>query len=1011
MNQRKTWQSARNLLLLFFLAMVFLVASSLVSPVLADKGGKGRHEQIHLAPVTAPQIKSKAQQPPKVAKTTGLKRSSAAAGTRVVDPIDLKLLVVSADGKQPGFAAITAFLQQVGIPYDTLIATQQQLVPSMLWDGGVHGYYQGIILETGALVYQAADGTWPSAFDADEWNALWEYEAMFGIRQVTFYTAPFGYPESYGLDLVTSVDTTAKPIQATLTLAGREIFPYLNAATPVEFNNAWVYLANVLDLAVTTPLLTTPEGYAIASINSANGRENLTITADHNPYLKHSMLLSYGVLDWVTKGIFLGERHVNLDIQVDDIFIDDDIWDTITRTDTTGLTYRMTGDDLNTANTWQSQVRANNATARTLALEWAFNGEGTTGIYTPDTLTPAVQGVKNSFGWVNHSFTHADLDTITRDATITELRRNDDVARNVLKLPATSYFKDAFVQPDISGLNNPAFLQGAKDFGLKYLISNTSLPEWNNPSPNAGFYSQAQPSLLIIPRRPTNLFYNLTTPDQWVSEYNYYYGPGGIWEYWDHNLTYAEILDKESDMWLSYLLKWDLDPLMFHQANLRAYAESHSLLSDLVDATLAKYNQVYNLPIRNNSEHNVGIRMAQRMAYNTSGVKASLVPGTSLTLTSPTSVLVPVTGVSYGNNREDYGGETISYVQVDAGQTVTIPLLQAPALSINDVTITEGNSGSANAVFTVSLSAAYPLAVAVNYATANGSATAGSDYTAASGTLTFAPGVTSQTVSVPVAGDLLYEADESFTVTLSSPTNATLADGSGLGTIANDDAMPALSISDVAVNEGNSATTPAVFTVTLSAVSGLPVTVAWATADGTALAGSDYTARSGTLTFAPGVTSQTVSVPVRGDVRDEADETFVVNLSNAVNATIADAQGVGTIIDNDPTPSLSINSVSRNEGRSGTTNFTFTVRLSAASGLPVTVAWATANGSATAGSDYTAAPGVLTFAAGTTSRSITIRVTGDRVVEPNETFFVNLSSPTNATLATSQGVGTIVNDD
>ena len=718
MNQRKTWQSARNLLLLFFLAMVFLVSSS---PVLADKGGKSNHEQIHQAPVTAPHIKSKAQQPPKVATTTGPKRSSAAAGTRVVDPIDLKVLVVSADGSQPGFAAITAFLQQVGIPYDTLIATQQQLVPSMLWDGGVHGYYQGIILETGALAYYDADADtdkWPSAFDTAEWNALWQYEAMFGIRQVTFYTAPFGYPESYGLSLPTEVDTTAQPLQATLTTAGRQVFPYLNAATPVEFKNAWVYLANVIDPAVTTPLLTTPEGYAIASLTRANGRENLTITADHNPYLKHSMLLSYGVLDWVTKGIFLGERHVNLDIQVDDIFIDDDVWDTKEATDTTGVTYRMTGNDLTTANTWQSQVRATNATARTLTLEWAFNGEGTTGIYTPDTLTPAVQGVKNSFGWVNHSFTHADLDTITRDATITELKKNHDLARNVLKLPATSYFKDAFVQPDIAGLNNPAFLQGAKDFGLKYLISNTSLPEWNNPSPNAGFYSQAQPSLLIIPRRPTNLFYNLTTPDQWVSEYNYYYGPGGIWEYWDHNLTYAEILDKESDMWLSYLLKWDLDPLMFHQANLRAYDGTHSLLSDLVDATLAKYNRVCNLPIRNNSEHAVGISMAQRMAYNTSGVTATLVPGTSLTVTSPTAVLVPVTGVSYGNNTEKHGGETISYVQVGAGQSVTIPLSRAPKTSsitadFNRTAINAGNYIWFNSVLAASGMGSNPVTIRV----------------------------------------------------------------------------------------------------------------------------------------------------------------------------------------------------------------------------------------------------------------------------------------------------------
>ena len=222
------------------------------------------------------------------------------------------------------------------------------------------------------------------------------------------------------------------------------------------------------------------------------------------------------------------------------------------------------------------------------------------------------------------------------------------------------------------------------------------------------------------------------------------------------------------------------------------------------------------------------------------------------------------------------------------------------SLSINDVTVTEGNAGTTSAVFTVTLSTATSQTVTVNYATANGTATEGSDYTAASGTLTFAPGVTSQTLTVAVLGDTRNEANETFFVNLSTPSNATIADGQGQGTILNDDAaLPGLSINNVTVTEGNTGTTSAVFTVTLSAASSQTVTVNYATADSKATAGSDYTATAGTLTFAPGVTSQTITVSVLGDTVKEPTETFYVNLSNATNATIVSGRGRGTILDDD----------------------------------------------------------------------------------------------------------------
>src|SRR5262249_30447587 len=197
-------------------------------------------------------------------------------------------------------------------------------------------------------------------------------------------------------------------------------------------------------------------------------------------------------------------------------------------------------------------------------------------------------------------------------------------------------------------------------------------------------------------------------------------------------------------------------------------------------------------------------------------------------------------------------------------------------------------------------------------------------------------------------GDTLNEADETFTVTLSSPTNATISRAQATGTIINDDPVPSISVADVAVQEGNSGTTPMPFTLALSAASGQTVSVAYATANGTATAGSDYTATSGTATFPAGTTSVVVNVPVIGDTVLEPDETFFLNLSSPVNATIARAQATGTILNDEGLPSLTIADTSVTEGNSGTVSAVFNVTLSAASPQTVTVNYATADGTATA---------------------------------------------------------------
>src|SRR5204862_381476 len=258
---------------------------------------------------------------------------------------------------------------------------------------------------------------------------------------------------------------------------------------------------------------------------------------------------------------------------------------------------------------------------------------------------------------------------------------------------------------------------------------------------------------------------------------------------------------------------------------------------------------------------------------------------------------------------------------------------------------------------------------------------------------------------------------------LPNPSNATIADAQGTGTILNADPAPpspltpSLSINDVQVTEGNVGSTNATFAVSLSAASSNTVLVDFFTAAGTATAGTDYPPVNGTLTYTPGQPAKTITVPVNGDTLFEPDETFFVNLSNSSNATIADAQGTGTILNDDTqapkpvTPGITINDVQVTEGNAGSTNATFTVSLSVASSNPVLVDFFTAAGTATAGTDYTPVNGTLTFTPGQTAKTITVPVNGDTLFEPDETFFVNLSNASNATLADTQGTGTILNDD
>lgn len=337
-------------------------------------------------------------------------------------------------------------------------------------------------------------------------------------------------------------------------------------------------------------------------------------------------------------------------------------------------------------------------------------------------------------------------------------------------------------------------------------------------------------------------------------------------------------------------------------------------------------------------------------------------------------------------------------------------------LSISGVTLTEGNLGAiTNAIFNVNLARTSNQVVSVAYTTANGSATAPSDYQSTSGTLVFGASETQKQIIVPVFGDNSVETNENFTVNLTAPSSSvTIGVAQATATLLNDDQL-FVSISNATVAEGNTGTNNASITVNLSEATNLPVTVNYLTAtNGSATTPGDFQTTAGIVTFNPGEVSKTITVPVVGDVLVEQNETFLVQLSNVSNnATLSPTQSTATVtIVEDDQLVLSVNNVTLIEGDTGSPNAAFTVSLSAASNQAVSVNYSAVSGTATSNTDFTPTTGTINFSPGETLKTVTVPVLGDTNPEADETFLLQLANPTGAILSlTGSGTATIRDDD
>lgn len=636
--------------------------------------------------------------------------------------VELRLLVISATDNtpaevqaktysEPALATWKAFLDQIGIPFEVLIASQETLTQDRLIGPGGVGRFQGVLLTTDSLAYFDPVSGWGSAFSADEWNLLWAYERVYGVRQVALYTYPGTFPESHGIAFANAVGTGAAAYNVQTTSYGQAIFSYLTAQAAIPLRYTWTYLARLQPDANTPnpiPLLQDGSGNVLAVLApSSDGRERLALTFAHNPYLLHSQLLGYGLIRWVTKGVFVGERRHYLGADVDDWFISQDQWDIATNSiipDSFSLSAR----DAWSFSQQQSALRSRYSAATALTWAMGFNGQGAAPSaalscdpnLTGDTaLSSMTKCLNTAFFWVNHTWSHAYMDRnppyydISYAQIFAEIKQNDDIVSAFGF--GNRYARRSLVTGDVSGLgwyapngpdtgpkvdyglgaSNPDLLQAAKARNRLYIAGNMSTLSHEPSCSGCGIVHPLEPSILVVPRWPTNVFAAVTTAEQAIDAYNTVYGPNGSTPYFDHDLSYAEYLDFETDIALYHIMTGSPYPHYFHVANLREYAPNQSLLTDWADRLLAKYSSYFTLPLRSLNWDAMGSRVAMRTSFMKAAARGVWNRTTNtVSITAQNGGTVFVTGINLGtgSQSERYGGDLISWRSFAAGETQTV---------------------------------------------------------------------------------------------------------------------------------------------------------------------------------------------------------------------------------------------------------------------------------------------------------------------------------------------------
>ena len=634
--------------------------------------------------------------------------------------VDMKLLIISAEGgtADPTLEGITYFAKEIGVPYDVLIASNEPLTEAKLIKANGDGKYQGIITTDAALVYNNG-GIFVSAFDTAEWNLLWQYAREFNVRQIVMGGFPGTLPEDLGLRNVTQ---SGNDISTSLTNAGTAIFSSLNSGVDIPIVGAFTYEASLCGAAcptiTTTPILTNKaNGNTLGAVTTtADGREILSLTMNHNSFLRHTGLMAYDLINWVTEGIFIGERRMYYSVDIDDHYLDSAVWNPATNsvfpTDGPGsFTYKISATDLYNARDGVLNLRSrfNSPDFNYNQVFNAFKADpnAASNCANNASLSEATLCVKDFFPWVSHTWTHAEMDFLSYAEANAEFANNINFAEP--RFP-NSFDREFLVTGKHSGLgwyriadapagatcvvdqvpgdpfcqfgleaSNTAMLQAAEDLGIKYLAANRG---WNTHVAECDSCLITHPlnaNIKLIPRWPTNIFFNTTTPAENTSEFNYLYGPNGIVKdgngnaFFATNQTWSQILDFEADIALRHILSSSPYPHYVHQNNLREYQNGRSLIYDLSEAIFAEYSQYFSLPLISQDWNALTSTLESRTSFFNAGASGVInKTDNSVTITSENGGTVYVTGAQFTNVPTfNYGSKTVSQVELGKGQSIS----------------------------------------------------------------------------------------------------------------------------------------------------------------------------------------------------------------------------------------------------------------------------------------------------------------------------------------------------
>jgi hypothetical protein len=637
-----------------------------------------------------------------------------AAADKVVD-LKLLILATGTPAEDPGLDLIDDLLKQMGVPYTVIDVSRTALTNAALRVDQNHARYNGVILTDAQAVVShtgGADASGSVGLTLAEWQLLHQFERDFGIRESVIS----GWPATNAaLDLdygMTAMGSGANfKAQWQPPAGGTEMFEYVKPAGILPVSE-WSYpskplypyqgLASPISATPTVePLLvcaatdtTCPAGYVFVSrLRYNDGRQVLLSTVTNAWWDTESQVLAYEFVKFAAKGVFLGARQAYLSAHVDDLFLPDDLWDMASNTTPGTRTYLATAADIGNLAARQQAFRTGHAATvpADFKLDFAFNGEGVADYGNP------LGTYKDQFAYINHSYSHLDMD---RTAGTDYALAYSDIVMNASVwssqvLPGSD--ATALVTGDHSGIMddgttpvttfptgaNPAFLKAAKDSGVRYLASNSSQVNQNQeifitgingttPLTQANLSqtgdASAANTLLLLPRYPTNVFYNVTNDAELLDEYN--------WIFYDSYVkagvnpctvagaictkapNYAAVMQAEADIALSHILSYQAWPHFFHVSNVKNYSAGKTLVTDWLEAVVNRYEQVMKLPLKNPRYFDVGLRTEKRVNARSATISGQWNLSTNVvTVTASKAASVTVTGLGSAASAQCQGGE------------------------------------------------------------------------------------------------------------------------------------------------------------------------------------------------------------------------------------------------------------------------------------------------------------------------------------------------------------------